>query len=175
MVPVLAAELFAEKMAPLIVCSGGFGKITREIWNEEEGKVFAKKCIEQGVPKEKILIENHASNTGENFTLTRALLEKEGIKVQSGIIVCKPYMAKRALATARKQWPEVEWRVAVKKIPLDEYISDEDLEREINVIVGDIERMKTYAEAGFQIPVDIPDEVWDAYKRLVRAGFNRFI
>ena len=44
MVPVLASELFTEKMAPLIVCSGGFGKITREIWNEEEGKVFAKKC-----------------------------------------------------------------------------------------------------------------------------------
>lgn len=45
MVPVLASELFTEKMAPLIVCSGGFGKITREIWNEEEGKVFAKNVL----------------------------------------------------------------------------------------------------------------------------------
>lgn len=175
MVPVLASELFAEKIAPLIVCSGGFGKITREIWNEEEGKIFAKKCIEMGVPKEKILIEKNATNTGENFTLTRALLEKEGIKVDSGIIICKPYMAKRALATARKQWPEVEWRVAVKKIPLEEYISDEDLEREINVMVGDMQRMKTYAEAGFQVPVDIPDDVWDAYKRLVRAGYTEYV
>lgn len=175
MVPVFASELFAEKMAPLIVCSGGFGKITREIWNEEEGKVFAKKCIEMGVPKEKILIEKNATNTGENFTLTRALLEKEGIKVDSGIIICKPYMAKRALATARKQWPEVEWRVAVKKVPLEEYISDEDLEREINVMVGDMQRMKTYAEAGFQVPVNIPDDVWDAYKRLVRAGYTEYV
>ena len=175
MVPVLASELFAEKMAPIVVCSGGFGKITREIWQEEEGKVFAKKCIELGVPKEKIMIESHATNTGENITLTKELLEKKGIKVDSGIIVCKPYMAKRALATARKQWPEVEWRVAVKKIPLDEYVPKDDLEREINVMVGDMQRMKTYAEAGFQVPVDIPDDVWDAYKRLVKAGFNEFV
>ena len=175
MVPVLASELFAEKMAPIVVCSGGFGKITREIWNEEEGKVFAKKCIEMGVPKEKILVEKNATNTGENITLTKELLEKKGIKVDSGIIVCKPYMAKRALATARKQWPEVEWRVAVKKIPLDEYVPKDDLEREINVMVGDMQRMKTYAEAGFQVPVDIPDDVWDAYKRLVKAGFNEFV
>lgn len=175
MVPVLASELFAEKMAPIVICSGGFGKITREIWQEEEGKVFAKKCIELGVPKEKIMIESHATNTGENITLTKELLEKKGIKVDSGIIVCKPYMAKRALATARKQWPEVEWRVAVKKIPLDEYVPKDDLEREINVMVGDMQRMKTYAEAGFQVPVDIPDDVWDAYKRLVKAGFNKFV
>ena len=69
----------------------------------------------------------------------------------------------------------MEWRVAVKKIPLDEYISDEDLEREINVMVGDMQRMKTYAEAGFQVPVDIPDDVWDAYKRLVRAGYTKYV
>ena len=175
MVPVLAAELFAEKLAPIVVCSGGFGKITREIWSEEEGKVFAKKCIEQGVPEDKVLVESRAANTGENFLFSRELLEEKGFKVDSGIIVCKPYMAKRALATGRKQWLEVHWAVAVPKISFEEYIAKDDLKREINVMVGDMQRMKTYAEAGFQMPVEIPDEVWGAYERLVEAGFRKFV
>lgn len=175
MVPVLAAELYAEKMAPIVVCSGGFGKITRRIWHRTEGKTFAKKCIELGVPEHKVLIEKKASNMGENFTFTRKLLAKEGIAVETGIIVCKPHMAKRALATARKQWPEVKWHVAVKKVPMEEYISKKDLKREINVMVGDIERLIIYAQVGFQVPVEIPSDVLMAYKRLTKAGFTRFL
>ena len=175
MVPVLAAELFAEKMAPIMVCSGGFGKITRRIWKRTEGKTFAKECVKLGVPKNKVLIENKASNMGENFIFSKALLKKNDIKANTGIIVCKPHMAKRALATARKQWPEVEWRVAVKKIPMEEYISKKDLKREINVMVGDIERLKKYPELGYTLPVEIPDDVWDAHNRLIKAGFDRFI
>ena len=175
MVPVLAAELFAEKMAPIMICSGGFGKITSRIWKRTEGVAFAKECIKLGVPKNKILIEKKASNMGENFTLSKALLEKNGIRVDAGTIVCKPHMAKRALATARKQWPEVEWRVAVKKIPMEEYIPKSDLKREINVMVGDVERLKKYPEMGYTLPVEIPDEVWNAHNRLISAGFRRFL
>lgn len=174
MVPVLAAELLSEKMAPIMICSGGFGKITRRIWKRGEGQTFARKCIKLGVPKKKILIEKKASNMGENFVFSKKLLVRNNIEAKTGIIVCKPHMARRALATARKQWPEIEWRVAVKKIPMEDYISKKDLKREINVMVGDVERLKSYAEAGFQVPVKIPDEVWDAHKRLIKAGFNRF-
>jgi uncharacterized SAM-binding protein YcdF (DUF218 family) len=175
MVPVLAAELFSEKMAPIMICSGGFGKITRRIWKRGEGQTFARKCIKLGVPKKKILIEKKASNMGENFAFSKKLLVRNNIETKTGIIVCKPHMARRALATARKQWPEIEWRVAVKKIQMEDYISKKDLKREINVMVGDVERLKSYAEAGFQVPVKIPDEVWDAHIRLAKAGFNRFL
>ena len=175
MVPVLAAELFAERLAPIVICSGGFGKITREIWTEEEGKVFAKKCIELGVPKENVFVEDQASNTGENFILSRKVAEARGFDFKSGIIVCKPYMAKRALATGRKQWPEIHWAVAVPKIPFEDYIAKTEIEREINVIVGDLLRMKVYAEKGFQMAVEIPEEVWGAYERLVKAGFNKYV
>ncbi len=49
------------------------------------------------------------------------------------------------------------------------------MELEINVIVGDMQIMKAYAESGFQVPVDIPDDVWDAHKRLVRAGYTEYV
>lgn len=174
MVPVLAAELFHEKAAPLVVCSGGHGKITKRLWRESEGKTFAKKCLELGVPKSKILVENRAKNTGDNFNFTRNLLSRKGIKVNSGLIVCKPYMARRALATATKQWPEVTWHVATPKVSFKDYISKTDQKREISVIVGDLERMRVYADRGFQTPVNIPDDVWQAYEFLKNSGFTKF-
>ena len=41
----------------------------------------------------------------------------------------------------------------------------------INSMVGDTERMKIYAEKGFQIPQAIPEEAWYAYQELVKRGF----
>lgn len=41
-----------------------------------------------------------------------------------------------------------------------------------DAMVGDLQRIKLYAEKGFQIPQDIPDEVWRAYNYLVDQGFS---
>ena len=46
---------------------------------------------------------------GENFTVTRDLLRKRGIKASSSLIVCKPCMVRRALVTAQAQWPQMRW------------------------------------------------------------------
>ena len=40
-------------------------------------------------------------------------------------------------------------------------------------MVGDLQRIRVYAERGFQIPQEIPDDVWLAYEELVRAGSVR--
>jgi hypothetical protein len=40
-------------------------------------------------------------------------------------------------------------------------------------MVGDLQRIRLYAERGFQIPQDIPDDVWAAYEELVRAGYDQ--
>ena len=42
-------------------------------------------------------------------------------------------------------------------------------------MVGDLQRIRIYPEKGFQIPQDIPDEVWAAYERLVGWGFTRHL
>ena len=39
-------------------------------------------------------------------------------------------------------------------------------------MVGDLQRIRVYAERGFQIPQEIPDEVWAAYEELVQLGFD---
>ena len=45
----------------------------------------------------------------------------------------------------------------------------------VNLMVGDLQRLDVYAEQGFQVPQEIPDEVWAAWQELVDAGFDQFV
>jgi uncharacterized SAM-binding protein YcdF (DUF218 family) len=166
------AELYLEGWAPLLMCSGGRGRLTEE-WEESEAKVFARVAVERGVPEEKILIEDRSTNTGENVVNARALLQRKGIEVNKVIIVQKPYMERRAYATVMRQWPGVEAFVTSPQITFEEYpnkaISKEDV---INIMLGDLQRIPIYAERGFQIPQEIPHTVWEAFEKLVQRGFT---
>ena len=96
-VPDYAAAVYHSGAAPLLVCTGGLGRMTRDLWTEPEAEIFARRCRELGVPSECLLTEPRSTNTGENFVFTRELLASQGISPRSALIVCKPYMHKRAL------------------------------------------------------------------------------
>src|SRR6185436_13207839 len=98
------AELFLKGWAPLLIFSGGLGSITSEMWTEAEADQFANVAINLGVPRERILIENKSTNTGENVLFTRLLLAEKQINPEKFILVQKPYMERRAYATFRKLW-----------------------------------------------------------------------
>ena len=171
-----AARLYHQGIAPLIVCSGGFGKMTEGVFQQPEGVLFARKCHSLGVPEEAVLIEDQARNTGENFTLSRKLLFAKGIHPQTGIIVCKPYMAKRAWAAASRQWPEVSWGVRTPDIPFSAYAADDTaLDQEIQLMAGDLQRLRVYARLGYQVPVEVPDAVWQACQRLFQDGYSQYM
>ncbi|MBR5111173.1 MAG: YdcF family protein [Clostridia bacterium] len=173
-VPDHAASLYLSGAAPLIVCTGGYGKMTEGAFPKPEGVLFAERCAARGVPPEAILVEDRAANTGENFSLSRQMLR--GKQIKSGLAVCKPYMAKRAWAAGTKQWPEVNWSVSVPKIPFSQYAPDEAaLIPEIELMAGDLQRLILYAEKGYQAPVPIPPEVERAWHLLVKAGFTRYV
>ncbi len=171
-----AAALYHAGLAPLVVCSGGFGKMTEELFHEPEGVVFARRCVELGVPEDKIIVEPQATNTGENFTRSRALLSSLQISAKTGVVVCKPYMAKRAWATGTKQWPEIIWHVSTPALTFEQYLTiDVPAAREISLMVGDLQRLKLYDEKGYQAPVPVPDAIWAVYSRLVSDGFDEFV
>jgi uncharacterized SAM-binding protein YcdF (DUF218 family) len=170
-----AAELYLEGWAPLLVFSGGLGRLTRHLWDEPEASKFARIAIRMGVPPESIRTETHSTNTGENVRFTHELLASRGIAPSRLILVHKPYMERRAFATFMKQWPEVDVRVVTTspQIPFEDYPNDEiPAERLIHIMVGDLQRMRTYAERGFQIAQDVPADVWRAYEELVSLGFT---
>lgn len=172
------AQLFHEGWAPLVIFSGGLGAITKDIWTEPEADQFAKLAVGLGVPKDRILIENQSSNTGENILFTRQLLAEKEIDPQKVILVQKPYMERRSFASFKKLWPEKEVIVTSPQVSFEEYLdhyASKDLSRDdvISIMVGDLQRIKLYPEKGFQIYQEIPDDVWAAYEKLIEAGFNQ--
>ncbi|HJZ82066.1 MAG TPA: YdcF family protein [Pyrinomonadaceae bacterium] len=174
------AQLFLEGWAPLLIFSGGLGVITSNLWDEPEADQFARIAIGLGVPKEKILVENQSTNTGENVRFTKQLLRQKQINPQKFIVVQKPYMERRSFATFRKVWPEKEVMVTSPRVSFDEYLDsyvNSTLTREdvVSIMVGDLQRIKLYPGKGFQIHQDIPVEVWSAYEELVRTGYNRHL
>lgn len=175
-----AVELFFAGIAPLLIFSGGLGAITRTLWKQPEAEQFARIAIEKGVPEEQILVENRSTNTGENVVFTRRLLEERGVDPQSFVLVQKPYMERRSFATFRKLWPEKQVLVTSPRVSLDEYLagySHESLSADdvVSIMVGDLQRLRLYPEKGFQIPQEIPADVWEAFTLLVAAGYDRHL
>ncbi len=171
-----AAQLYLEGWAPMIIFSGGLGNFTKEMWTETEADLFAAIAINRGVPKEAILVENKSTNTGENILFTQQLLAQKNLDPQSFIVVQKPYMERRSYATFKKHWPGKHLMVTSPQISFEAYPTEEiPLERVINIMVGDLQRIKFYPEKGFQIFQEIPEDVWQAYEQLVEAGFNKHL
>jgi uncharacterized SAM-binding protein YcdF (DUF218 family) len=174
------ARLFLAGWAPLLIYSGGLGSITKGIWSEPEADQFAKIALSMGVPEEKILVENKSTNTGENILFTKRLLAEKKINPEKFILVQKPYMERRSYATFRKLWPEKDALVTSPQVSFAEYLdnySNQELSKDdvISIMVGDLQRIKVYAERGFQIYQEIPNEVWAAYEELVQAGYNKYL
>jgi uncharacterized SAM-binding protein YcdF (DUF218 family) len=174
------AELFLQELAPLLIFAGGLGVITQRLWNEPEADQFAAIAVEMGVPRERILVENRSTNTGENVLFTKRLLAAKGIDPQTFIVVQKPYMERRSYATFKKVWPEKDLRVTSPQVSMDAYLREyshdaltpDDV---VGIMVGDLQRMRLYPAKGFQIHQEIPDAVWRAYEELVNAGYDKYL
>ena len=170
------AELYHQGLAPLVIMSGRLGNFTQQIWTESEADKFAKIAIEKGVPPEAILIENKSTNTGENILFTQKLLAEKELNPQSFIVVQKPYMERRSYATFKKHWPDKNLSVTSPQISFETYPTEEiPLERVIHIMVGDLQRIKYYPEKGFQIYQEIAPDVWQAYEKLIAAGFDKHL
>ena len=171
------AELFLAGMAPLLILSGGLGTITRQLMTTSEAEAFADIAAKAGVPRACMLLEDKSTNTGENVAFTRRLLAERGLEIRRFILVQKPYMERRTYATFRKVWPEPEIVVTSPQVSMEEYLRDYShpsikAADVISIMVGDLQRIRVYPKLGFQIPQEIPDEVWQAYEQLVAAGFD---
>lgn len=175
----IAVDLYFKGYGDKIIFSGGLGKVTRNIWNEPEANKFAKYAVENGVPKEKIYVENKSTNTGDNFRFTKELIKQEKLNVKTCIVVCKPYVEKRVEATLKKIMPECKGIVTSQNIEFEQYCNQYENEignrnEVIEDLVGSVERMKVFAERGWQIQMDIPNTVWQAYEDLVKKGYDKY-
>jgi uncharacterized SAM-binding protein YcdF (DUF218 family) len=167
-----AARLYHRGTFPLLVFTGANAPTTAGRFPRGEAVHYREAALALGVPASAVLVEPRATNTGENLVLTRSLLRGRGVEPRSVTLVSRPYQQRRAYATCRRQWPEVE--VVCTSLPqdLDEHLAAiGDPELVLTMLVGDTERVERYAELGHAIPQEVPADVRAACAVLVAAGF----
>jgi uncharacterized SAM-binding protein YcdF (DUF218 family) len=169
-----AAELYGQGLAPLVLVAGGAGRYTKDVFAKSEADVFAERMIAQGVPEEAIVREDQSTNTGDNFVFGMKRLKAAGHNPGTIIAVTKPYMERRAYATAMKQLSGVSIQMASPTTSWANYPTAElPRDKIINIMVGDTQRVIEYPKLGFQIAQDVPGDVREAMDYLVAQGYDK--
>lgn len=161
-----AAKLYQQGLARYVLFSGGEGRFTQGLFEKSEAETFADVAKAAGVPEAAILLETNASNSGENVRFSEQLMRDNGLMFDSFILVQKPFMEQRALATFEKQWlsPYSQVLVSSSAEPFFDYINEEmPLIEVLEALIADYERIKTYPAKGFQSEQPVPDDVEAAY------------
>lgn len=178
---VWAAELYNQGYAPFIIFSGHEG-VGREVSSFEglpEAEVYRAVALQAGVPSSAIIVETASTNSSENVLFTAELISQTQMNVKRAIVVQKPYMERRAYATIKAQWPQPQPEIIMSSMPIAyrDYVADPLYSKDytINVLVGDLQRIKEYPSRGFQIHQAIPVEVWRAFEALVEVGYTKHL
>ncbi|EOB6678117.1 YdcF family protein [Vibrio vulnificus] len=164
-----AVNLYKQGYAPYILFSGGEGRFTEGLFEKSEAETFAELAKASGVPEEALLLETKSSNSGENVRFSEQLLIDKGLVFESFILVQKPFMERRALATFEKQWQGAYSRLLVNSTgeAFFDYINEEmPLMLVLEALLEDFERIKHYPAKGFQTEQPLPDDVETAYQEI---------
>lgn len=145
----IAVDLYKQKLVPKILISGGIHKVDL---TKTECELMTAHAVSLGVPKNDILQEDKATNTLENFTNTINLVDKEiGWKnTKTVILTGKSFHGRRAIMTAKKNWPKgINYLfipfVDIRNIKSDSWWKNEHAK---NRVLGELERIGKYAAKG---------------------------
>jgi len=167
-----ACLLLQSGLTNRLVLSGNTGNWTSQLWDQPEAHIFLARAIENGVSKESNLVEDRATNFGENVRFSQAMLPN----ATRVTFVTKPAAVLRVKLTVEAQWPDVEAFISCPEIDFPSEVSNAvGVLGIINEMVGDIERIQQYPERGFQANHELPDEIVAAWEYLVGQGFNHHL
>jgi uncharacterized SAM-binding protein YcdF (DUF218 family) len=170
------ADLYHAGMFPVVVFTGDTSAATKERFPRGEATHYREHALSLGMPEKAILLEPKATNTGQNIGFSREVLENAGIAVTTLLLISMPYMQRRAYATCRKLWPEVEPVCTSQPLSFDEYVATHDDEKQlIDMLMGDMERVLEYPKRGFAIEQHVPERVRDAFDRLRTRGYDSWL
>jgi uncharacterized SAM-binding protein YcdF (DUF218 family) len=164
-----ACELIRQGLARRLVLSGKAGNWTRHLWSVPEAHVFRERALDNGLDPHLILIEDRATNFGENIAFVRALIPG----ARRITFATKPNSVLRVALTIPVQWPHVVASVDSPALSFPHEVSQIiGVLGVIHEMVGDVERILQYPARGFQVPHELPPPVLDAYETLVAEGFR---
>ena len=167
-----ACDLLKQNLAPLLVISGKTGNWTRHLWDEPEAKIFEVRALANGIAPDRILLELHARNFGENIGFVRRLMPD----LKRAIFVTKPASVLRVSLTVPMQWPGMTAFVDAPPLQFPTDVSNViGVFGVISEMVGDIHRVIEYPSRGFQIPHELPTAILNSWGALIEAGFGQHL
>ncbi len=140
---VKAAQLYLEGYAPYVLPSGKYAKPVGRFEGEEESEwaYLAGILREKGVDEAAILREDRATYTYENAIFSRRVIDEMHIQVNTALLVCQAFHARRALMYYQEQFPEssiLVCPVETKGIRADNWFSDQT---KTDIVLGEVERI----------------------------------
>lgn len=166
--PKKAAELFKKGYSKYVVMVGIEGTFSDYSWKEGQFATYKNKLLGYGVPESAIIAEPTAPNSLEEALKSIPLMRKHGIDPRKVIIVDRPLHQRREWTTFAKAWPEITFI----NCPVDEPLVYDQFN--LDIAVGELERLKIYEKKGDLVKQDFPDNVllaWDFLKIRVETRF----
>ncbi len=121
--PEYAAELYHQGYAKWLVPSGGIS-VKRDEWPgvRSKGDIYngdyhsdceflTDVLRKNGVPASVIIGEDRSGHTRDNAFLSRKAVDRKGLEIKTGLIVCKAFHARRCLMLYQMAFPEARFRV----------------------------------------------------------------
>ena len=140
-------ELYRAGLFEYIVVSGG---ITGDLV-ESEASIIKKGLVKRGYPEAKILVEDQATNTGQNVDLSMKVIDEAlGIdNIKSVVAIGKISSARRYLMTLEKWWPECSKMMASVNYfgtPKEQWHENVEFR---DRVIAEVEKIPYYLEKGF--------------------------
>lgn len=162
----------ASGLSSTIVLCGGRGNFTSAD-EASEASMYAKALRRLGVNMESVVLEDKSTNTAENLTYALAALDRIDEAPSRLILVHKPFMERRAKATADIVMPRVITRVSSPCSRYDDYPNDILTPAHIvTAMVGDLDRILVYPAHGYQTKQYVPPVVLAASSHLKALGYT---
>ncbi|HEU4913789.1 MAG TPA: hypothetical protein VFT16_00075 [Candidatus Saccharimonadales bacterium] len=85
----------------------------------------------------------------------------------------QPYMERRAYATGKKLFPEMDIQMASPEVSYEAYpTADVPKNLMLNIMVGEVYRIQNYPAKGFTIVQDVPERVLLAAHKLTAMDYS---
>lgn len=167
-----ACELVRSGLSDKLIFSGKTGHWTGMLWNVPEARVFGERAKSLGMDERMLMLEEKATNIGENIAYSKALVPE----ATAVTFVTKPNTLLRVKLTVPVQWPGVRVYTSCPSIDFPAGVSNAvGLFGLINEMVGDIERIVEYPKRGYQVRHEFPPGILDSWKYLKHQGFTQHL
>ncbi len=146
-----AAELWKQKLAPVILPSGKYSVLTGRFGGvlssqeryagpyDTEWSFLRDVLIKNGVSPQSILQEAQATYTWQNAIYSRAVTDREGMKIQRALLCCKAQHARRCKLYYQLEYPQTEILICPSDVGINRYNWYQTGEG-IDEVLGEMER-----------------------------------